>query len=556
MDLYPENSKACRNLCRNRPLIHEPSSCRTLQGFRICRHSCIFGPECRIYAASLRKIVLSSVYSAETALVPYPSIHYRIPVDIRILLKALIPGFLPLLIYVAVESVFGQSAGLLAGLALGAVQFFYILITQKKVDPFVLVDSLLLALAGGVSLLLGNGLFFKLQPVVVELVMAAVFGISLTLPPEYLFKYMESQLRGIKLDRAVLPAMRKSLVLLLALLIAHALATLVAALWFSTRVWGFVSGGLFYIVIAFVFGIQFMKSRQKMRLSSVPSSPAHQVAQGEFLRSDLSGNAVAGSIPPGSGSGLRTASGSGGDNPVSPSDITVPRQRPGNTGLAGSPPLEPLLPVLDEAGVQTGTQYESGCHNGSHLLHPWLRLHVLDGAGKIYLRKRSSQDPLDPGLWDVAMEGHVHAGETLEESLSRLVRERLGISLLALGAPDAPPRLAFGYIHTTMSESMLALVHVCQHAGPFFVPSGFAETARFWPLREVLIRKQEPIFSKTLVKDLEILLGSNPSTSEDPSKPPLNADTADHEENASGRKETTTGSSDNLTFPAPAGGVA
>lgn len=58
---------------------------------------------------------------------------------------------------------------------------------------------------------------------------------------------------------------------------------------------------------------------------------------------------------------------------------------------------------------------------------------VTDGAGRIYVQKRSEARALFPGAWDI-VGGHVEAGETLTEALAREVEEETGWSLTSLGA--------------------------------------------------------------------------------------------------------------------------
>jgi hypothetical protein len=51
------------------------------------------------------------------------------------LLKSLLPGLLPLVIFVAAKAIFGQTVGLAVGLAVGIAEFVYLFVKQKKADP-------------------------------------------------------------------------------------------------------------------------------------------------------------------------------------------------------------------------------------------------------------------------------------------------------------------------------------------------------------------------------------------------------------------------------------
>jgi len=57
---------------------------------------------------------------------------------------------------------------------------------------------------------------------------------------------------------------------------------------------------------------------------------------------------------------------------------------------------------------------------------------VTDGHGRAYVQRRSMARPLLPGCWDL-VGGHVEAGETVSEALTREVREETGWCLQRIG---------------------------------------------------------------------------------------------------------------------------
>jgi len=58
---------------------------------------------------------------------------------------------------------------------------------------------------------------------------------------------------------------------------------------------------------------------------------------------------------------------------------------------------------------------------------------ISDGAGRIYVQRRSQERELFPGAWDI-VGGHVEAGEALPDALAREVMEETGWVLTGLGA--------------------------------------------------------------------------------------------------------------------------
>ncbi len=183
----------------------------------------------------------------------------------RALLKVLLPGLLPLLAFVIAEGLFGEVVGLIVGLAVGGSEFVHSLATTRKADPFVVADTLLLAIAGGLSLLLKNEVFFKLKPAVIEATLGAALAVLLLLPPSYLKGWMASQLRGISLPDSAMPAMKKGLTLMLIVLVLHGGLTVWAAVALSNAAWGFISGGLLYILFGLVAAVQFFAARRSTR---------------------------------------------------------------------------------------------------------------------------------------------------------------------------------------------------------------------------------------------------------------------------------------------------
>jgi isopentenyldiphosphate isomerase len=84
--------------------------------------------------------------------------------------------------------------------------------------------------------------------------------------------YIGRQLRGVEISDAALPLMRRSLALMLGALTLHIGLTIWAALTQPTAVWGFVSGGLLYILFAIVALGQFFAARRgARRLTRAPS---------------------------------------------------------------------------------------------------------------------------------------------------------------------------------------------------------------------------------------------------------------------------------------------
>jgi isopentenyldiphosphate isomerase/intracellular septation protein A len=189
-----------------------------------------------------------------------------------LLLKSLVPGLLPLVIFVGADALFGETVGLAVGIAVGIIEFAFVLIKDKKADPFVAADTVLLAIAGGLSLVLRDQIFFKLKPAIIELVLAVAMATMLVLPSSYLKGYVARQLRGVSIPDEAMPSMKKGLALMLAALAAHVALTVYASFALSIAAWGFISGGLLYILFGAVAISQFLSAKLRARRAAANPS--------------------------------------------------------------------------------------------------------------------------------------------------------------------------------------------------------------------------------------------------------------------------------------------
>ncbi|HSQ34508.1 MAG TPA: septation protein IspZ, partial [Candidatus Binatia bacterium] len=169
------------------------------------------------------------------------------------LLKALAPGFLPLVVFIAADAFWGTRVGLLVAVATGLIELLVSYVRKKTWDRFVLLDTLLIVAMGGISLLLDNDIFFKLKPAIIELIFCLVLGISAYSPVNILLAMSRRYFKGINIREEQERAMRRGMKALLFIMLGHTILIVYAAFALSLRAWGFISGGLFYILFAIYF---------------------------------------------------------------------------------------------------------------------------------------------------------------------------------------------------------------------------------------------------------------------------------------------------------------
>ena len=187
------------------------------------------------------------------------------------LLKKLLPGFIPLFVFIAIDEIWGTRAGLVAALVIGVGEMVWIWIREKRFDSFVLVDTGLLIVLGTVSIVLDNDIFFKLKPGLVELILCAVLAISAFSKLNIIGLMTQRYMKDMEINEQQMNQFRKTLKLMFIVFLIHTILVFYSVFYLSNEAWAFISGGLFYILFGLVFGFEFIK--QKLKLNKPPVIP-------------------------------------------------------------------------------------------------------------------------------------------------------------------------------------------------------------------------------------------------------------------------------------------
>jgi isopentenyldiphosphate isomerase/intracellular septation protein A len=176
----------------------------------------------------------------------------------------MIPGLLPLVIFILADEIWGTTIGLIVALVLGISEFFYVWWRQKKIDKFILADTGLLLILGSVSLISNNDLFFKLKPALIQVIFLVIIGIAAFGNPAFLIK-MGGRYMGEmgQMNPQGEQMMQKMLRRIFVLITLHTGLVIYAALYMSKEAWGFISGGLFYILIGVYFASELLSKKLK-----------------------------------------------------------------------------------------------------------------------------------------------------------------------------------------------------------------------------------------------------------------------------------------------------
>ena len=283
------------------------------------------------------------------------------------LLKKLLPGFIPLFVFIIADEYWGMKVGICVALLIGLGEMGYTWVREKRLDQFVLLDTALLVALSGISILFENDVFFKLKPALIELILCVVLGVSVFSSVDIVGSMTRKYMKGIEMNEAQETLFKRNLRNLFYIVLAHTALVFYSAFYMSKEAWAFISGGLFYILFLLYFGFEYFKTRK------------------------------------------------------------LSRNRLSNNSLSSFPVEEEWLPVVEESGRIIGKAHRSLCHNGEKILHPVVHLHVLNPAGHFYLQKRPMDKLIQPGKWDTAVGGHISFGEDLETALRREAFEEIGL---------------------------------------------------------------------------------------------------------------------------------
>ena len=158
--------------------------------------------------------------------------------------------------------------------------------------------------------------------------------------------------------------------------------------------------------------------------------------------------------------------------------------------------MSEFFPIVTPDGQVVGQASRVHCHDGSHLLHPVVHLHVFSPSGELYLQRRAMHKDLLPGFWDTAVGGHVMYGESIEQALLREVEEEIGIT-------NFTPVHMETYRYDSSRESEIVHVYKAVYDGPFRWNDGEVMDGRFWSVAELRAAIGKGILTPNLEMELQ-----------------------------------------------------
>jgi len=177
------------------------------------------------------------------------------------ILMSLIPGLLPLLVYVIADEIWGSLIGLYVAIGFGVLELAIAYIKFRKIEKFILLDIGLLLLLGSVSVLLENDIYFKLKPAFIELIFAVIIGFSVYSSRNIIFEMSKRYLKNVQVNSEAQTRLNKTLKVVFFLTLFHITLVVYSSFYMSKEAWAFISGILYYLLILGYFAFEFFRNK-------------------------------------------------------------------------------------------------------------------------------------------------------------------------------------------------------------------------------------------------------------------------------------------------------
>lgn len=181
------------------------------------------------------------------------------------LIKKLLPGFIPLFVFILADEIWGTKIGIAVAVGVGLIELVVTGIKERRLEKFVLIDTALLVVLSLISILLDNDIFFKLKPALIELILCAVLGVSafgkLNIVKMMAGRYM----KNVSFNEQQQAQFQRNLRNMFWIFLVHTGLIIFSAFYMSEAAWAFISGGLFYIIFAVYFVIEWFRNKRQQR---------------------------------------------------------------------------------------------------------------------------------------------------------------------------------------------------------------------------------------------------------------------------------------------------
>lgn len=180
----------------------------------------------------------------------------------------LLAGLLPLILFTIVEEYYGTLWGLVAGMVFGVGEIIYEWVSRRKVETMTWVGNGMLLGLGSISLFTREGIWFKMQPAILETVMGCLLIGSAIIGKPFLLMMAQKQNLFERVPPPAVPQLKAAFKGLTARIgvffLIHAAIATWAALYWSTRAWALLKGVGFTVSLLLYMGVEVLLLRKRM----------------------------------------------------------------------------------------------------------------------------------------------------------------------------------------------------------------------------------------------------------------------------------------------------
>lgn len=177
------------------------------------------------------------------------------------LFKQLLPGMIPILVYIVADELWGTTVGLIVAIGFGILEGGIGYLRYRKIDRFILFDIALLSALGGVSILLESDTLFRLKPAIINAMILLLLGVSVFSSKNIMLNMSARYMKGMEINDAQRTAMRNMLLPMFYIFTAYTLLSFYSVWYMSKETWAFINSALLYIVFGVYFAGIFIYNR-------------------------------------------------------------------------------------------------------------------------------------------------------------------------------------------------------------------------------------------------------------------------------------------------------
>ena len=171
-------------------------------------------------------------------------------------------GLVPVIAFTLIEEYYGTIAGLIAGMVFGVGEICFELYNHKKVQKITWIGNGLLLVLGGLSLISSEGIWFKLQPALMEGAFAIALWASVIMNKPLLIVLAEQQGQVLP---DFLRSRMKGITFRVGLFFAiHTLLAVWAAYSWTTTNWALLKGVGLTVSLFLYMGIEMILMRSEI----------------------------------------------------------------------------------------------------------------------------------------------------------------------------------------------------------------------------------------------------------------------------------------------------